>query len=256
MATTLQAKETTTKALAGLPADLQGSWGAEGVDNSDILIPRLMLMQGLSDFVTDGSAKLGDIVRSTTGEVLATKDKPLAIIPILTHKTWVTLEKVGNKFEFRSIEPVNPTNATAPLEWQQQGSLWRRDLSLEFFVLLPSDIARERKALDKITAGEMPDAADALFPCHLSFRRTSYQAGKVLSTHFSTAGRFKLPPASSTFHLSSETVKNDQGTFAVLSVKVAGKTSMDDLAVAKRWYDILAAAQAKNRVAVDEVQAN
>lgn len=250
MGTTLEPTKNKSTAL-GLPEDLKGSWGSEGVDNSDILIPRLLLMQGLSEYVTEGTAKIGDIVRSTTGEVLATKDKPLSIIPVLTHKTFVTLEKVGNKFEFRSIEPVTSENVNAPLEWQQGGSLWRRDRCIDFFVLIPGDIDRERKALDKLKSGDMPDSADALFPCHLSFRRTSYNAGKVLSTHFSTAARFVLPPASSIFSLSSELVKNDQGSFAVFMVKPSGKTTMDDLTVAKRWYTILAAAQAKNNVAVD-----
>lgn len=246
-ANTPSKKETTAVAL---PDDLKGSWGSENIDSADIVIPRLLLMQGMSEHVSAGKAKLGDIIKSTTVEVLGGKDKPVKIIPLISTKTWTISEKVGNKFEFRSIEPVSLNNSSLPLEWQQGNTTWRRDKCLDFFVLLSDDVAKERKALDKLKAGDIPDVADALLPCHLSFRRTSYNSGKTLATHFSVAGRFNLPPASTIFNLTSEVTKNDQGTFAIFEIKSAGKTSIDDLMVAKKWYDILA--KAKSNVVIDQ----
>lgn len=225
------------------------AWGSEGVDATDVVIPKLLLMQGLSNYVAEGKAALGDIVRSTTGEILGNAKKGVEIIPLLSYKTWKISEKVGNKFEFRSQEPITALNVNEPLEWTQGGSTWRRDRCLNFYVLLPSDVKREAAALDKLkTSGEFPDPKDALLPCVLTFQRTSYGAGKALSTHFLQAASFNRPPAVSTFKLISKMDKNDQGTFFIYEVENAGLTSEADLAVCKRWYETIT----NSKVKVDE----
>jgi len=244
--------EIAKKESAGIPAVVSAStsWGSEGLDTSDILIPKLLLMQGLSEFVTDEKAQAGDIVRSTSGEVLAARGTAgVEFIPLMVFKTFVVSEKVGGKYEFRSVEPMTKDNADAPLEFQQQGTAWRRDRCINFYVLLPGDIAKERKAMKALTeAGDMPDTDDALLPCALSFRRTSYGAGKELVTHFAKAKHFGVPPAVATFKLFAEKETNDQGTFYVMRVAKTGKTSPEDLEVCKKWYDTLNRA----RVVVDE----
>ncbi len=227
------------------------AWGAENVDASDVVIPKLLLMQGQSEFVAEGKARLGDIVRSTTGEVLGNAKEGVQVIPLMTFKTWTILEKVGGRFEFRSVEPITADNCNAPLEWVVEGAPWRRDRCLNFYVLLPSDIKREAAALENLNkTGAFPDPKDALLPCVLSFRRTSYSAGKTLSTHFLQAQSFNRPPAVSTFMLTSKMEKNDQGTFYVFEIANAGMTSPEDLNVCKRWYETIT--HSKVNVMVDD----
>lgn len=227
------------------------AWGSEGVDATDVVIPKLLLMQGQSEFVATGKAKLGDIVRSTTGEVLGSAAKGVEIIPLLSFKTWVNLEKVGNRFEYRGTEPITADNINSQLEWMQDGKEWRRDRCLNFYVLLPADIQREVSALKKLeSTGAFPDPKDALLPCVLSFRRTSYGAGKTLSTHFIQAAHFNRPPAVSRFSLSSKMEKNDQGTFYIFEVNNVGMTATEDLEVCKRWYETIT--QTKVNVKVDD----
>lgn len=222
------------------------AWGSENVDASDVTIPKLLLMQGQSEFVAEGKAKLGDIVRSTTGEILGGASKGVEVIPLMSFKTWTILEKVGNRFEFRRVEPINADNVNEDLEWFQDGIAWRRDRCLNFYVLLPADIKREAAALEKLSkTGAFPDPKDALLPCVLSFRRTSYGAGKSLSTHFLQAASFNRPPAVSTFTLSSKMEKNDQGTFYIFEVANSGMTAVADLAVCKKWYETITQTKVK-----------
>lgn len=241
-------KEIAKKESTALATPMQNqSWGSENIDASDVVIPKLLLMQGQSEYVAEGKAKLGDIVRSTTGEVLGDSKKGVEIIPIMSFKTWTILEKIGGKFEFRSVEPITADNVNEPLEWSVGNSVWRRDRCLNFYVLLPSDIKREAAALEKLKkTGAFPDPKDALLPCVLSFRRTSYTAGKALSTHFLQAASFNRPPAVSIFSLSSKMEKNDLGTFYIFEIANAGMTAEADLVVCKKWYETIT--QTKVRV--------
>lgn len=244
-----------TRVNGAPPATIEpkGSWGSEGVDDADILIPRLLLMQGLSKQVSSGKAALGDILRSTSGEVLAAKTKSLDVIPLTTFKTWVLEEfvaapKGGGKWEFRGIVPMTGENKDAPLEWKESDKEWRRSRSLNFYVLLPEDIKKEVAARKAAAKGDMIDPDDALLPVLLSFRRSSYQAGRELATHFKKAEHFGVPPASSVFSLGSEVKTNDLGTFHIFKLAKARKSTQEELTVARSWYTTLQ----KARVAVHD----
>lgn len=228
-----------------LPTELQGSWGSEGLDNADILIPKVLLMQAMSDLVAQEKAVTGDFVKSTTKEILGGKLKPFEFIPILSFKTWVIEEKVGEKFEFRGVEQASAETDDA-MEWQENGKTFRRNRCLNFYALLPQDIERERKAMQ---SSDIPDPDDALLPILISFQRTGYFAGKELITHFAKAAHFGVPPAVSTFRMNSFMEKNDKGTYYVPMIEKAGKTSEENLAACRKWYDILK----KARVKIDEV---
>lgn len=234
-------KEIAKKETTALATPVQNqAWGSEGIDTSDVVIPKLLLMQGQSEYVAEGKAKAGEIVRSTNGEVLGGPGKGVEIIAFMTFKTWVMSEQNGGRFDFRGVEPITADNVNAPLEWDVGGKLWRRDRSLNFYVLLPSDIGKELTALQKLEkSGELPDPGDALLPCVLSFRRTSYGAGKDLSTHFMKAAAFNRPPAVSKFRLLSKIEKNDKGTFYIFDIEPVGLSSQDEIATCKKWYDII-----------------
>lgn len=238
------------KETAALSTEVLESWGTDNIDAQDILIPRVLLMQGLSQHVADDKAQMGDIVLSTTGEKVGGKDKPMQFIPICHSKAWVLSEKVGQKYEFRGTEAITAANADLPLEFQAQGTMWRRDRCLNFYVILPAHVEREKLAIEKAAKGELPDPNDALLPCVLSFRRTSYGTGKELVTHFSKCAHFKLPPAVSTFNLTSEKQSNDQGTFYIFKISSAGKSDPHHIQTAKQWYDIIT----KSKVKVHEVE--
>lgn len=235
-------------------SDMGGSWGSEGVDNADILIPRILLMQPISERVGEGTSQAGDLIKSTNDETLAAKGKSVEVIPIKTFKTWRIMKMINGKYEFSAIEPFTVANSNAALEWIDGITQYRRDRSINFYVLLPSEIAREVKAFEKIASGELPDPDDCLIPCLLSFTRTSSPAGKDLATHFKKAEHFGIPPAVTTFNLSSEFVKNDKGNFYVFKIEKSRKTTMEELASAKKWWETLQSANVKVHEEVESAE--
>ena len=76
------------------------------IDSSDILIPKILLMQPTSVFVADGEAVLGDFRNSVTKEKIGTVNDPFEFIPFHYTKTWdiVSVDDAGKyirKEEFK-----------------------------------------------------------------------------------------------------------------------------------------------------------
>jgi hypothetical protein len=221
----LEAKKENSNAVAAYEGT---SWGAETSDTNDILIPKLLLMQGLSQAVADGNARMGEIIDSLTQEVLGSgleKDpKPIKVIPLMSFKQWVVYEKLGDgKLQLSEIADFSPANAL----WEKEDEKYRRDLVLNFYVMLDEQI-------------QDPTA----LPYLVSFRRTGYKTGMKLATHFKkcelAASRGKpVPPAKTTFLLKANKQQNDYGTFYVFDIVPSGTTSDDALAIAYEWYSIL-----------------
>ena len=227
MSTDVVVKEVSDVAIA------ENSWGTGGTDSRDILLPKLLFMQGLSTFVADGKAAMGDIVDSVTGEVLGNMReqgrKPVEFIPIMTFKTWV--EQVVTELKpgqitkkFKAVVPMTAENADLPFESIVNGEKIQRDRTINFYAVLSSKLED--------------------FPYLLSFRRTSFRAGQKLSTHFQkcemAAARGKpVPPAATTFSLVGNKVTNDKGTFYVADLEPVGPTSSESLRVAYEWFQVL-----------------
>ena len=67
-------------AVSNVAHDLS-AWGETEVTSKDIVIPKILCMQGLSDLVSDGKAKMGDFVDSLEGNILGDIDNPVAFVP-------------------------------------------------------------------------------------------------------------------------------------------------------------------------------
>jgi len=246
--------QTATTTAVAEPMD--NPWGCEDIDPNDVLIPKLLLMQGLSDFVSQGKANIGDIVKSVDGQVVAPRGEKLAFIPLNTFKSWRIMEKEGDRFEWRKNEPWTAENEHRDLQWTELGNEWRADRTLNFYVLLVQDLKKEREAMAEIAkGGAIPDGDVVVIPCLLQFIRSSYNTGRQLLTEFAKAKKFKCPPASWTFNLFSETQTKDKTTYHVFSVERAGVTSKEDLAVAYEWYQTIATKDIKVHEA-SEVEAS
>lgn len=222
----------------------------ENIDSNDVLIPKLLVMQPMSDYVHEDKASPGDLVKYPTAEVVAKTKKgdKSKLIPLTFMKTWVLSEKVGNKFEFRRVEPFTAANSDAPWEFKENGVDWRRDKSLDIFCLLPQDVEGEmterKRAADD---GDYMDPAKAALPVLVSFRRTSYKAGQAIITHFAKAAKFKVPAFVNMFEISAHQETNDHGTFFVLDVAEGGKTEKRFFDAAQEWIGVIG----KGRVKVD-----
>ena len=209
---------TTTKTT--MPANLiETPWGSEGADSHDMLIPRLMLQQPLSDYVAKGKATPGDIVESINGDTVAKKGESIEIIPITTFKTWMRYKQVQGKWEFEEQVPFSVSNAGWQYEETKDGIVWRNDSVLNFFVLLAT----------KLT--ELPHL--------LAFKRSSYHTGRKLSTHFQTASMKKMPAAATVFKLSAQLTTVDKNSFWTFNLEKSRDSKKEELSTAYSWWETL-----------------
>jgi len=247
------AKKETTSALV---AEASKAWGSTvSIDADDILIPRILMMQPMSHFVHDGKAAAGDLVKSKTGEKVGKDGKTVEFIPITYFKTWIISEFVDGKFKFRRQEDPSSTPLNAPMEWEApnykgEKAKWRRDRRQNFYVMLPSDIDKEKMMIEATAKGEVPDPDNVLLPCLLSFKRTSYGAGQVLTTHFAKCAQMGFNPAVKSFNLSTTKVKNDKGTFSILTVESGQRSDPYHIEAAKKWASFIESR--KDHIKIDE----
>lgn len=243
-----------------LPANSSGN--ASSALGSDAVIPKILLMQGLSELVANRKAQQGDMVRSTTAEKLGDDKTPVEVIPLTIQNLWMNQEKIGNKYEFRGYEPRTVNNEADPWEYTKNGTEWKRTKVLNLFALLPADIDAQAAEIDRFhETGEIPDADKALLPVVIPFRNTSFAAGRTVSTLFLKADSLSrqvgkdVPVYGKTLLLKCYQDKNDKGTYFVFEVDAAGKkTDPKYMETASTWYNTLRAAGMDVRV--DESDAN
>ena len=201
-------------------------WGSEGITAAEIKIPKMLIMQGLSDFVTTGEAKVGQVVDSLTKEILGgqlspKENKDVEFVPFYSWRSLRTMKLVGTKYEFHRQEPLTMANETLPWEdvemWtdpktgQKTQLKIRRDKVLNFYVLRPSDM-KEGFA----------------FPYVLSFSRLGMNGGTKLATYISKLNRAGKTAASKVFALTVKTETNEKGTFFVPEINVVRDTTPEE----------------------------
>jgi hypothetical protein len=218
---------------AGLPA-VDNGWGGEGLSNSDIMVPKLLLMQGLSDLVADGTAIAGQIRDSLEGKlfggVMKAKEAPTAmeVIPFSSFKTWVVFEKRNGKDEYVKTVPFTAENEGWAIEEVVGGVQVRRDKCLNFYVLRPEEIKE-----------------GAAFPYLVSFRRTSMPAGRKLATMAAKLRVFNQPIAMKVINLTASATENDKGKYFVYDLSSGRNSTAEEIVEAKKWHTTLKTANVK-----------
>ena len=239
------------KEIMGIPD--QKAYAMEVIP-SDVLIPRLLLMQGLSEFVKNRQAQLGDIVKSTTLDAVGGPDKDLTFIPLSFKNSWALGVKPpgASRYKFAGIEKRTAENSDLPWDYfvnadgrevssNSPGAMAaKRTKSIEVFALLPTDVDAEAAEKSKAAKGEFPDLTKALTPVQIVFRSTSFNAGQKVVTFFTQARSMKADPSNYQLTLGCFSKENDQGGFYCFDVKGTPKAASPEHAkVAKLWASIL-----------------
>lgn len=224
-------KQEETKALS-LAQDLS-SWGDAPVSSKDLVIPRILLMNGTSDLVTSGEAGFGELRDSLTNRKLGDLKNPVRIIPFAMKKSWIEYEidSDGEKEYLRKYD-VTPQNENQKYEGEGEGreggvTQVSRDYVMEFYVLLESDVRK---------GGELPYI--------ITFRRTALKNGKKLATQMYVSNRgAKLPPPGMTLELCVKIAANDDNKWAVLDVnldpEVTKATDAETITKCLDWYKMI-----------------
>lgn len=237
---------------------------SQEIISSDIVIPKLLLMQGLSEFVAEGRARQGEIVRSTTVQKMAGMSEPgqpfktIDFIPLKVTTGWSEKEKIGQKFEFRKSFPRTAHNDGLPWQfWRNaqgqefdkpglMGSTeWQRVKSIDVYALLPSDVdAFEAEMKLAVEKGEIPDLSKTILPVVISFRSTSFNAGKSVTTFFAQVAEMaQTVPSVRSYNyaltLGCKADKNDKGSYFVFDVGQSKKLDVKYRPQAEKWMNTL-----------------
>lgn len=213
-----------SSALVAMDVD---SWGDSSLTTDDLVVPRVLAMNHMSDLVKQKKADFGEFRDSLEGSLLGSLEKPMLFVPFHLEKVWFEYEIVKGKRQYSSQFAV--TAANEKLAWRDEEAGVERDKVYNFYVLLPDQVA-----------------AGSSFPYLLSFRRTSMKAGQQLATiMYARNKRAGLPPAATVFSLGGRVVSGDGGEYIVLGVQTERKSSEDELGEAFSWFETVKQGQAK-----------
>ena len=197
--------------------------GFDNFTNDDLIIPRLRLLQGLSQAVVDGIGSIGQWQDSLTGEILGDSVE----IVLLGKKNGAVMFENGSmacKSDDGQINMHGDLCSSCPhgcyhgQEWKDGEAPPACASTIDFTCIT-------RKTL----------SGDEIRPIVMSFSKTAYKVGRKLASMARFSGKDIFACA---YKLSSEKVKKPKGTIAVPIVTPAGRLSAEDLAHAENWYNM------------------
>lgn len=226
-------------------------WGVPTTKSQDMVIPKILLQQGMSEATTDGKAQMGDFIDSLTGAKIGSVSEPFQCIPFYCQKTFdIMEEQADGKFEYRGSEPIieDPMakGYNDNLPWEDTGLnkdgkkvKIKRVRKISFFVLLPKEINQ---------GGAMPYM--------FSFKSTGLKEGKKLFTQMYIRNvRAGMPPPAYIVSIGGTRQKNDKGTFMVPNFELGRATTKEELMECKQWISLLKTGAVKIDTTSDLVEA-
>lgn len=211
---------------------LNEGFGMENILSDDLRIPKILLMQQMSKFVTDDAvkARAGELRESFEGRLLSDGKKPLQIIPFYTTNSWIVKKEVNGKFEFDKIEPRTATDSKREYEEKGKDGIVRRNFrALNIFCIIKG--------------------GNASVPYMVTLQSFSF---KLAAQKFLNKGNILKTEgkayANRVFNLTSQVIENEKGKFFAYAIETAqnnGKdmeTTPEELTAAYKQYKGIAAA--------------
>lgn len=192
------------------------------VDSRDLMISKILTMQGLSALVQEDKAKIGEIRDSVSGKLLADKEEKMEAILFKPFRTWIIFDVIEGKEQFREVVPFTGDNADWARQDQIEGTPIVRYNTLNYYSLLPSEIK----------AGDYR-------PRVISLRSTGYKIGKKIETTRAFLAKAKVSLPYHTFHLYTTHQQNDKGKWYILDVAENRKTTEDELKAVLEWVSLI-----------------
>ncbi len=216
--------------------EILAEWGAPQMSSQDIVLPKILPMQGSSVLVAARKAMIGEFRDSLSGAKLGTIDEPIEVIPFYLEKAWDILEQQADgQFKWARSVPVveNPMDKDYNDNWKWEaeadGKKIKNVRRFNFYCLLPSEVA-DGSAL----------------PYVLSFKSTSIKEGKKLFTQMYVKNvKAGMPPAAFTVNIGGKMTTNDKGTFVVINYSPGRKTSDKELAECLQWIKTIRSGKVK-----------
>lgn len=229
-------KEMATKQSGALSTEVLNEWGAPQVSSQDIVIPKILPMQGLSVAVAEGRAAMGEFRDSLNNTLLGKIDQPFECIPFFVDKCWDILEEQADgTFKWSKTVAVveNPASPDYNDNWKWEaevnGIKIKNVRRFNFYVLLPEEVENGSSV-----------------PYIFSFKSTSIKEGKKLFTQMYMRNiKSGLPPAAYTIKIGGVRQKNDKGIFIVPNYSVGRATTEAELQECLSWIKMIRAGRVK-----------
>lgn len=227
-----------TQAIATTEDFSAGGWDTEVVDTKDIIIPKILLMHPTSEMVKKGTRNQGEIIKSTSGDVVAKRGETFDVIVFEKWKEWRIMKKnpTSGRFEYVRLEPWTSENDSLPWDFEENGVPFRRDKTMNFYGVLAKEA----------------DGGNA-FPVKLSFVRTGFKTGLKIADAYARALMEKQPPTRQVFKIGSELVNGKEETFFAFTAEAGQATTDAQKSAALQWRQVVQLAKKNNTIVDHEV---
>lgn len=232
-------KKQNTEAAVFQDSDFADVNPDQNIAKNDIMIPKILIMQGMSPKVLDGEAQFGELRDTLNWEVLAkikTSNKPaqpLKILPIHWEKYWIIKKQDGDKWRFEAMEKMTPETENLDMyeTWEGPDNVLRKRVYLHLFYVL---------------------IEDKPIPYTLGFRGSSKKAGDALVTQLYVVNRtlnvkeaWKKSPMGKWITITPTKMTKDDNTFAVLEVTPGEQATFEQACEAMTWFKAIKSGEAK-----------
>jgi len=191
-------------------------WGAaQSIEAQDILIPKLNLMQQLSEAVENEQAKSGEFVENVGGEVKGTELEVIVVDSFKSLQIWEDgkwKETIDWKPEYRDRK----------FEEMVNGKVIKNMAVLSYYVLFVSDLK-----------AAMP------IPYVLPFKSSAMKTGRQIASEINKLKMFKAPSAAVVFKIGRVQKENSKGKFWVPTAVKLRNSSAAEVAAAKTLYSTI-----------------
>lgn len=201
------------------------SFGTENIITQDIRLPKILLMQQMSEFCSDDriQARPGELRESFEGQKLGDKANPLKIIPFYFTNTWTVKKEENGKMVFARTEVRTGADIQREYETFENGVKHTNHRTLNIFAL--------------IKGGNLS------VPYMISLMNKSFtEAAQPFLNKAQLLKAEGKAPAFITWALASDITENDKGKFyyfTLEAVKENGKdvyNTQEELQYAQKAY--------------------
>jgi hypothetical protein len=207
-------KEVAKKASSAVSTELS-QWGSgPDISTNDIVVPKLLLMQGTSDFVKQRKAQYGDLIDSIDHKVLGSPEKPFEVVPFFIKKYFTIRNKNTPKKDFMRVEALTPETDHMPyFDMDADGTEVIRERTYELYCVQAAEVS----------IGGLPLV--------IRLKASNEKTGKAVFTQMYIKNKnANLSPAAVAFEVSSREEAKEGNTYMVFDVKpkrVATKEEQD-----------------------------
>lgn len=216
-------KEVAKKQTAEVSTELM-EWGSgPDVSTKDLVVPKLLLMQGTSDLVKKKKAQYGDLVDSIDKQVLGGTDKAVEVVPFHVNKYYTIRDKNTPKKDFIRRDVLNAESDNLP-----------------YFDIDPDgkEIIRERTY--EVYCIQTGSEYVANLPLVVVLKASNEKTGKAVFTQMYIKNKnAKLSPAAVTFDITSREETRDDNSYMVYDVKPKRRATKEEEASCLTWFKMV-----------------